>query len=167
MLYILEGCDGAGKTTLAKKLAPVLDAKIIHCNTQTPNTEGFFQQIIYASTKQNIIADRFCYGQFVYQNPEERPMRYESGEYDPWAATPKPEDTELTAEFLSNRALYRTEVRLLEAQAKVIFVDADTKTIMDRLIYRGETTGIPVDTIRERYKQVFKQSLLPITYWKT
>ena len=74
MLIILEGCDGTGKTTLANMLKPLLGAEIVHCTTQTPNTYGFFNNIIYAAQKKHIIVDRFCYSQFVYQEEEDRPL---------------------------------------------------------------------------------------------
>lgn len=141
MLIVLEGCDGSGKTTLANVLATILDAEIIHCTTKTPNTFCWFDQIIEASKTRNIIADRFCYGQFVYQKPEERQ--------------------------LSNSDLYELEVHMVAAGAKVIFVDANTATIMNRLKSRGEVTDLSVDEIRDRYTQVFTDSCINVTVVKT
>ena len=38
MLFVLEGCDGSGKTTVAKHLKNILPAaEIVHCTTDTPN----------------------------------------------------------------------------------------------------------------------------------
>ena len=66
MLIVLEGCDGSGKTTVARNLQNILpDAEIIHCTRETPNDYSFFWHLIQASKDRHIIADRFCYGQFV------------------------------------------------------------------------------------------------------
>lgn len=141
MLYILEGCDGAGKTTLAKTLSQILNAQIIHCSTQTPNNFEFFDDIARAAMDKNIIADRFCYGQFVYQSKEDR--------------------------HLSEHDLYTLETRMLDYGVTVIYVYTDEKTLMDRLIYRGETTALPISTILSNYKEVFEKSLIKPILWKT
>ena len=80
MLYILEGCDGSGKTTLANQLSKLLDAEIIHCSTTTPNDYEFFKRIAKNSRVKNVIADRFCYGQFIYQEEKDRPLRKYRGD---------------------------------------------------------------------------------------
>ena len=134
MLYVLEGCDGTGKTTLAKRLAPILDAEIVHCTAETPNDYEFFSQIINAAFGKNIIADRFCYGQFVYQNPEERK--------------------------LSQEELFRLEAEMLNVGVKLIYVYAGTNTIMDRLISRGEKTVKSVDDIKQGFTEVLSRSIL-------
>lgn len=113
MLVIIEGCDGAGKSTLANSLAKIIGAEVIHCSSKTPNDEKFFKAIIEASKTKNIIADRFCYGQYVYQKEKDRPL----GSLD---------------------NLHRLEVRLLEAGAKVILVEAPYTEIEERLQQRGE-----------------------------
>lgn len=141
MIYILEGCDGTGKTTLAKKLAPILDADIIHCTVETPNDYSFFSEIISASISRNIIADRFCYGQFVYQTERERK--------------------------LNQTQLFQLEAEMLNAGVKLIYVTADTKDIMDRLIFRGETTAKPVDDIKSEFVSVLKKSILQPIVWRT
>lgn len=141
MLFIFEGCDGTGKTTLAKKLAPILDADIIHCTVETPNDYSFFSEIISASISRNIIADRFCYGQFVYQTEKERK--------------------------LSQTQLFQLEAEMLNAGVKLIYVTADAKDIMDRLISRGETTAKPVDDIKAGFVSILKKSILQPIVWRT
>lgn len=141
MLYILEGCDGVGKTTLANQLAPLLNAEVIHCTAETPNDFDFFHEIITVAANKNIIADRFCYGQFVYQEPVERP--------------------------LTEAELRKLETEMLWVGAKLIYVTSDTPTVMDRLIYRGEKTSIPVDEIKKRFSAVLSESILTPFVWKT
>lgn len=137
MLIVLEGCDGSGKTTLANKLAAILDAEIIHCTTETPNDYSFFSQIIAMAEKRNIIADRFCYGQFVYQKPEERK--------------------------LDSVDLYHLELYMMNTGARVLYVDCDEPIMKKRLGDRGEVTMKPIKDIRRIYEEVFSKSILPIT----
>lgn len=141
MLIVLEGCDGAGKTVLANKLAKLFSATIIHCSRHTPNTCEFFEDIIEASKTQNIIADRFCYGQFVYQSEEER--------------------------SLTSGSLYWLETSMLAAGAKVVYVTADKEDIEDRLNLRLEVTSKPVKDILDGYESLFNNSMLPIITWDT
>lgn len=143
MLIILEGCDGAGKSTVAKKLAKILNARIIHCNAKSNNDYEFFSNIINASYTENIIADRFMYGQFVYQKPEDR--------------------------HLTEQDLYRLETQVLSAKGAVINVTANQETIKDRLGLRGETiiNGLTVKEVCNAYKILFKNSILPVQEWCT
>ena len=140
MLIVLEGCDGVGKTTIARNLASVLDARIIHCTAKTPNDYEFFKGIIDASKYQNIIADRFCYGQFVYQEANERKLT--PGE------------------------LVRLELAMIEAGAKVIHVHAPVSEVEQRLRYRNEKTDLPVAEIMDKFIDVFEHSLeKPMLWW--
>ena len=141
MLFVLEGCDGSGKTTVAKHLKNVLPSvEIIHCTTDTPNDYQFFSSLIEASKTRDIIADRFCYGQFVYQTPAER--------------------------HLSDAELTRLEVEMIAAGAKVIHVTAPVDDIEDRLAFRGEKTSIPVGEICTRYLTLFENTLIkPYLWW--
>lgn len=136
MLIVLEGCDGSGKTTIANKLSMMLGAEIIHCTTDTPNTVWFFRDIIELAQTRNIIADRFCYGQFVYQNPEER--------------------------HLNEQDLYHLELTMLNTGARVLYVDCDEPILKKRLGDRGEVTMKPIRDIRMEYEKVFSKSILPI-----
>lgn len=138
MLVILEGCDGSGKSTLAKSLAKLLGAEIIHCTSTTPNDKKFFEGIIEASKTRNIIADRFCYGQFVYQKEKDRPLG-------------------------SFKNLHRLEVKLLKAGAKIVYVEAPLDEVEKRLKDRGETliNGLTVADVMYRFEDVLsKQSIL-------
>lgn len=130
MLIILEGCDGVGKTTLAKQLKTILGAQIVHCTIKTPNDYDFFHAIIEASKTQHIIADRFMYGQFVYQKENERK--------------------------LTLKQLHTLETECLQAGAKVIHVRAESWLIAQRLNARGETliNGLTVDEVVSRFTTV-------------
>ena len=141
MLVVLEGCDGAGKSTLAEFLAKLLNADIVHCTAETPNDYEFFDNIISAAITKNIIADRFCYGQFVYQEKEDRRL-------------PKAD-------------LRILETRMLEADGKVILVTAPEDVILARLASRGETTHMPVKDILSRFEKVMSKSILPVMRYDT
>ena len=141
MLIVLEGVDGVGKSTIARKLARILNARIIHCTKDTPNDYRYFHRILDAATDENVIADRFCYGQFVYQTPEERK--------------------------LSKEDLYHLETAMLARGAKVIYVTAQEKTIEERLNKRNETPMYPVKELMKRFDEVMGNSTLQIEIWRT
>lgn len=142
MLIVLEGCDGSGKSTVANHIKNIMpDAEIIHCTTTTANTFEFFKSIIHAAEFKNIIADRFCYGQFVYQAESER--------------------------HLSKDSLNELETLMLQTGAKVVHVTASVDEIEDRLTLRGEKTDIPVREICDRYLDLFENKSLvkPYVWW--
>ena len=69
MKIILEGVDGVGKTTLAKKLAEVL--RLEYCHDSKPRTYKEYLEELYNGKDR--IYDRFFFGQFAgYQSAEER-----------------------------------------------------------------------------------------------
>ena len=138
MLVVLEGCDGSGKSTVARSLAKVLGAEIIHCTSTTPNDKKFFESIIEASKTRNIIADRFCYGQFVYQKEKDRPLG-------------------------NIQNLHRLETKMLKAGARVVYVEAPVDEVEQRLKARGEKliNGLSVSEVMVRYEDVLNnQSML-------
>lgn len=142
MLIVLEGCDGSGKTTIANNLKAVLpNAEIIHCTTTTPNDFEFFKHLILASHNRDIIADRFCYGQFVYQSKEERKLSWEE--------------------------LVALEVAMLSANAKVIHVTAPVDTIKARLSWRNEEPMHAIEDITDRYLCLFGATLIKPHLWWT
>lgn len=142
MLFVLEGCDGSGKTTVANQLKNILpNAEVIHCTRETPNDRDFFINIIIASTTRNIIADRFCYGQFVYQDESER--------------------------HLTNSDLMYLESEMIAHGVKVIHVTAPVYEIENRLALRCEKVSMPVSEICDRYLYLFENLTLikPYIWW--
>jgi len=63
MRIILEGVDGAGKTTLAKILAEKYGLDICHCGVTDPSDYIFYRQ---SSRKDNVVWDRHTLGELIY-----------------------------------------------------------------------------------------------------
>ena len=140
MLIVLEGCDGSGKTTIANNLKAIMpNAEIIHCTRETPNDMRFFTQLIMAAENRNIIADRFCYGQFVYQTEEER--------------------------HLTEDELMKLETLMIAQGARVIHVTAPVATMVKRLSWRKE--DCPVAEITRKYCDLFERTLIKPHLWWT
>ena len=153
MLYILEGCDGAGKTTVATQLAEILDAEIIHCSQYTPNDFYFFAEIANAAREKNIIADRFCYGQFIYQEEEkDRPLCNRHN-----------------GKCSALKSLHELEALMLQIGVKVIQVTATSEVIKDRLALRKENliNGLTVEQVLLKYEAIKNMSILPWITWDT
>lgn len=75
---IVEGIDGAGKSTFIEKYIkehPDKQYKVVHCTRHTPNNYLFFEDLL--TSEENIILDRAMYGQFVYQTKEQRTERHQ------------------------------------------------------------------------------------------
>ena len=149
MLIALEGCDGSGKSTLATFLSKLFDAEIIHCSTYTPNDFEFFSRILDTAKYKNIIADRWCYGQFVYQKETERPL----------------EDKD----HYADENLNRLELRMLNENAQVILVTAPNEVIEKRLSKRGEVliNELTVKEIQDRFDWLRRHSLLTWSVYNT
>ena len=137
MLIVLEGCDGTGKTSIAKLIqAVMLDAEIVHCTAETPNDFKFFSKLIDIGQYRNIILDRGMYGQFVYQSPEDRK--------------------------LSHKQLRALELNMIRTGAKVVHVTAMQQTIEDRLNSRSEVPMHTVSVLLSRFDDLFEKSLMPV-----
>lgn len=63
MRVILEGVDGAGKTTLAKILAERYGLDIAHCTQADAADYAFYRQTL---RKENIVWDRHTLGELIY-----------------------------------------------------------------------------------------------------
>ena len=152
MLIILEGCDATGKTTLDNMLAPLLNAQIVHSTSETPNDYRYFEELLRASEYTNIIADRFCYSQFVYQDSEHRPLKLVSDEYmtfkNEW------------------EILHMLECEMLRYNTKLIYCYADAGVIAERMIARGEDP-IAIDEILCGYRDLWKKTLIQPIWYKT
>ena len=60
---ILDGCDGTGKTTLAKIIAAKYGWDICHCTGDDPKDYEFYRQ---TGKKQNVVWDRHTIGELIY-----------------------------------------------------------------------------------------------------
>lgn len=135
MNIVIEGCDGTGKSSIAKHLCERFNLTYWH--ESTPQNLYYYTRCLEYG---GFVFDRFCFGQFVYNTPEER---------------------KLTPEELSKLV---TEV-FAQTDTILLFVDAKTDTIINRLIQRGE--GNPrylmemekwIKNIRGTYRQVLRES---------
>lgn len=142
MLIMLEGCDATGKTTIANMLRLVMpDAQVVHCTADTPNDFEFFSTLIDIGQYRNIILDRGMYGQFVYQDWNER--------------------------NLSMAQLTKLELRMLETGAKLLYTFASKSKIEERLRLREEETTLAVEEILKRFDEVLGRSILSVHYIET
>ena len=141
MLIVLEGIDGVGKTTLANLLSKTYDAGIIHATRETPNDWAWFNELMDLAKDRNIIMDRSFWGQFVYQDPDERKLSWEQ--------------------------LHELEHRLDQEDGKLIYVTANTSDIIERLKGRAETLPRPLDLLKERYEAVILLSECPVIIYNT
>lgn len=134
MNIIIEGCDGTGKSTLAKHLCETLG--LYYWHESEPRTLAEYQQMLSSG---GVCFDRFCFGQFVYNTPEQRRLTEE-------------ELGALVASFKQTNTL-------------LLFVDTSTDVIIKRMITRGEGSEEMkeqmtkwVKNIRGTYRSVLKQS---------
>lgn len=141
MMIVLEGIDGVGKTTLANLLSKTYDAGIIHATRETPNDWAWFNELMDLAKDRNIIMDRSFWGQFVYQEPDERKLSWEQ--------------------------LHELEHRLDQEDGKLIYVTANTSDIIERLNGRAETLSRPLDMLKERYEAVILLSECPVIIYNT
>lgn len=141
MLIILEGVDGSGKTTLAALLSRALNAKVIHATRETPNTFTWFYETIVEARDRNIIADRFFWGQFVYQGVGERKLSWEG--------------------------LSDLERELHLSGGAMVYVTAPDDVIMTRLNSRGEQLSLPLDTLKARYEFMLRRADIPVIQYNT
>lgn len=63
MKIIIEGCDGTGKTTIAKKLAKKYKCDVIHMTSKDPKDFNFYSQSL---RKTKAIYDRNFISELIY-----------------------------------------------------------------------------------------------------
>lgn len=131
MIVVIEGCDGTGKTTLANRFVEKMGARFYHCTADTPNDFEYFKEFIEESKHTHVVVDRFFYGQFVYQKPEERKLTKEE--------------------------LHRLELEVSE-NGIIIHATARCKDIKKRLNTRKEER-IDSKEIKLAFSQLFVNSL--------
>lgn len=137
MNIIIEGCDGTGKSQVAKHICEMTGMHYWH--ESAPRTLAEYQQMLSSG---GVVFDRFCFGQFIYNTPEQRKLSWE-------------ELLELIKSFKEYNTI-------------VIYVDAHTEAIISRLIARGEgDESIKsemekyIKNIRGTYRSVLRESGVP------
>lgn len=86
MIYILEGTDCAGKTTLAKRIAEKYNAEYMHFSAP-PIEDGaylYFANALTVSLSQgkDVVCDRHCIGEIIYAKIKGTPSTWKNDEYD-------------------------------------------------------------------------------------
>lgn len=133
MKFLLEGVDGCGKTTLAKKIQETfsgIDFEMIHCTRETSNNYEFFLDMLMSD--KHMIIDRGYLGQFIYQTEEER---------------------------ISNGWLTNKELRLIDRVASImnvikIYVTANTDLCLYNCKHNGEDghyTAEYINNLKSKY----------------
>lgn len=138
MKIILEGVDGAGKTTLAKILAEKYGLDICHCTQYDAADYDFYRQTL---RKANVVWDRHTLGELIYPRIFDR---------KPQIGT---EDARLVMHYAK------------EEGVKILVLTADMATIYERLNARGnEDSRIyeNVDWIDSQFRFYANQYHVPI-----
>lgn len=128
MRIILEGCDGVGKTTLAKILAEKYNLDICHCTQRDAADYSFYKE---TTRKDDIIWDRHTIGELIY--PEIFGRKQQIGI----------EDARLVMHYFK------------EQGGKAFVLTADDEIIKQRLLARG-TEDYRIIRDCERINHLFK-----------
>lgn len=122
MKIILEGVDGAGKTTLAKILAERYGLDICHCTQNDPADYDFYRQTL---RKENVIWDRHTLGELIYPGVFGRRAKISV------------EDARLLMHYAR------------EADVRTFVLTADLPTIRKRVMARGNEDSAIVENLRQ------------------
>lgn len=153
MLIIVEGCDGAGKTHLIKRIKRRLapsntysdsDAlTVLHCGPPTGDPLDEYVapllDYVYYREPQRIICDRWHWGEMIYPTVFNRSSKMDAARWR------------------------YIELFLMSRGAVVVWVDTDMNTIVDTINKRGDAMITTKDAgyIIDRYHEVSQMSLLP------
>lgn len=78
MRIIIEGADGVGKSTIAKKIAEKFNLSLVHCTNKDPRDLNFYYQSL---RKDNVIYDRSFLSEMIYPKIFNRPQKLKEYEF--------------------------------------------------------------------------------------
>jgi thymidylate kinase len=138
MLWIIEGCDGVGKSTLAHKLKAALgsDAEVRHCSALKRHPLDEYERDLDDSQHHHIIYDRHYLGELVY-GPVYRAR------------------SEVTPTIQRHIEMY-----LKSRGAVLVLLTQTTDVIIERCRNKGETflQEEDVDLVRRMFTEAFMRS---------
>lgn len=138
MKIIIEGCDGTGKTTLAKILADKYGLEIAHCTQHDAADYDFYRQTL---RKENVIWDRHTIGELIYPTIFGRQRQIGT------------EDARLVMHYAKQEGV------------KIFVLTCDNDVIRERLCERGNEHPLilkNIDEINHQFVFYAQQFHLPI-----
>ncbi len=149
MIFIIEGPDGSGKTTLAKRLSKQTGYKIIRSvqpETDEEKAQMMNQYVSTIRTRKNMIFDRCWYSEMVY-GPVMR-----------------------DASVISYPQMYDLERQLMKAGAMIIYCTDSKAALWSRCQDRGEDYIVDrttFDKICDGFDQLFAAPhYIPVVTYK-
>ena len=132
MITIIEGVDGTGKTTFAKKLAEEKAATYLHADK--PTKKAWWQEYLDPITSQNMVLDRWHLGELVWPKIYGRQSLFDEESFDLCNWTLSKIGTRLIVltrsdDDIANELLNRGEEKEIESVllAKELFLDSYKK----------------------------------------
>lgn len=150
---ILEGPDGAGKTTLAKILADKYGLDVCHCTQHDPADYDFYRQSV---RKNNVVWDRHTIGELIYPQVFSRYPKIGTEDARLVIHYAKEEGTKI---FVLTEDLELIRKRLDERGTENKKIIENIKWINDQFVFYANQFHIPVIstskmTLNEMYKLV-------------
>lgn len=132
MITIIEGVDGTGKTTYAKRLAEQNNATYLHADK--PTHTKWYEEYLRPITTTNMVLDRWHLGELVWPIIYDRPSLFDAESFD-----------------ICNWAFAKMGTRL-------IILTRSDDDIADELLNRGEESEIEqVLHAKELFMQAYKK----------
>ena len=78
MRVIIEGADGVGKSTIAKKIAEKFNLSLVHFTNKDPRDLNFYYQSL---RKNNVVYDRSFLSEMIYPKIFNRPEKLKEYEF--------------------------------------------------------------------------------------
>lgn len=152
MKIILEGCDGTGKTTLAKILAERYKLDICHLTQRDPTSYYFYAQ---TARKEDVVWDRHTLGELIYPEIFDRKQNLSFDQARVIIDRAKSEGVKILILTAENDVIKQ---RLLERKSppedeRII---ANYEKINGGFVFYGDVFGIPViDTTKVTLTEIF------------